>query len=121
MQRSEKIPGLWLMGSSGAIRIYCDDIVYCHHNNDITKIVYSSGRFTTAQIPLKKIELKLCKNKFYRCHRNYLINLNHAGEGLRKDDTLGFQRRSSIPVSRRRKNTLLVKLEKIASGQDISA
>ncbi len=115
-----KIPGLWLVDSSGAVKVDQDNIVYCHHYNNITKIVYSSGHFMTARIPLKKIEQKLCSKKFYRCHRNYLINLDYSGGRPDKADTLTIKRHTSVPVSRRRKSRLIGILERMTSGRDVS-
>jgi len=101
------MPGLWLVDSSGALRIDRDEIIYCYHNNDVTEIFYSGGRYTRAQISLNKIEQKLCKRKFYRCHRNYLVNVNIAGQGLAGDDTIKISGSGRIPVSRRRKGMLM--------------
>jgi two-component system, LytTR family, response regulator len=109
MKRSAaKIPGLWLLDQSGAVRIDYDEILYCHHINDITKIFYLSGEYSEIQVSLKKLQEKLCRKKFYRCHRNYLINLNYTGKaGLQYNDTLKVSGRKAIPVARRKKNELL--------------
>jgi DNA-binding LytR/AlgR family response regulator len=72
-----RIPGMWIMNTSGALKIDHEDILYCHHGNDVTKIFYLSGRFANAHVPLIKLEQRLCGKKFYRCHRNYIINLNY--------------------------------------------
>ena len=116
-----RIPGLWIMNTSGALKIDHEDILYCHHVNDVTKIFYLSGRLTKAHIPLIKLEQKLCRKKFYRCHRNYLINLNYAVGAIQDNDTLRLSSCRSVPVARRRKNQLLLMLEKVAPGQDRSA
>jgi two-component system, LytTR family, response regulator len=106
-----KIPGLWLLDHSGAVRIDYDDILYCHHLNSITKIVYLSGRYSEIQVSLKKLQDKLCRKKFYRCHRNYLINLNYTGKkNLKFNDMLKVSGRKSIPVARRRRNELFLLL-----------
>ncbi len=115
------IPGLWLIDSSGAVKIDHDEILYCHHNNDITRIVYSGGRHTCAQVPLKRIEQRLCKKKFFRCHRNYLVNLDVAGRFLSGDDHISISGKSRIPVSRRRKGMLMDILCRAESGADLSA
>lgn len=103
-----KIPGLWLLDHSGAVRVDYDEILYCHHINDITKIVYLSGRHSNFQVSLKKLQEKLCRKKFYRCHRNYLINLDYTRKAsLQCNDTLKMSVTKSIPVARRRKNELI--------------
>ena len=112
MKRLLKIPGIWLLDSSGAVKIDNDDIALCHHYRDITIIVYVSGRRTNVQVPLKGVEDKLCSKKFFRCHRNYLVNLNRAGK--LSDDTLTLPWWGPVPVSRRRRNKLKIKLERLA-------
>lgn len=121
MKRLVKFPGLWLQDSSGAIKINYDDIVYCQHNSGITKIAYINGKFQRIQVPLKKIEEKLCRRKFYRCHRNYLVNLDMVGNYDESDEILIMRSMLNVPVSRRRKNNLKLRLGLSSSGQDLSA
>jgi two-component system, LytTR family, response regulator len=103
-----KIPGLWLMDHTGAIRVDYDEILYCQHINDITKIFFLSGRHSSIQVSLKKLQEKLCRKKFYRCHRNYLVNLDYTRmSSLQCNDTLKVSVTKSIPVARRRKNELI--------------
>ncbi len=116
-----RIPGIWVMNPSGVFKIDHEDILYCHHGNDVTKIFYLSGRLARASVPLIKLEQRLCGKKFYRCHRNYIINLNFAVGAVQENDTLKLPCSRSIPVARRRKNQLLLKLEKITSDQNRSA
>jgi two-component system, LytTR family, response regulator len=118
----KKIPGLWLINSHGAIRIDHDDILYCHCNNGVIKIAYSSGRILKVNASMKKLGSKLCKNKFYRCHRNYIINLAKANRKYSPDnDTIRLTRRHIIPVSRRKKVEMMEMLKHIPLAADISA
>ncbi len=118
MKQRLKIPGLWLLSSSGAVKIDHEGIVYCHHSNNITKIVYTCGRVTEVTVPLKTIEDKLCKKSFYRCHRNYLINLSLVGNCIQHDYTLSLHKCGSVPVSRRRRKKLRLVLEKFISDSN---
>jgi DNA-binding LytR/AlgR family response regulator len=118
MKRLLKIPGIWLLDSSGAVKIDHDDIALCHHYKNVTIIVYAGGRRTCVQVPLKKVEDKLCSKKFFRCHRNYLINLDRANNLL--DDTLTLPCWGPVPVSRRRRNKLKMKLEGLADRPESS-
>ncbi|MFO7923494.1 MAG: LytTR family DNA-binding domain-containing protein [Bacteroidales bacterium] len=120
MSRIAKIPGIWLLDSSGAVKIDPEEIAYCYHNNDITRIVYSGGNFLKVHVPLKKIEEKLCKWRFYRCHRNYLINLNLAGDFPDEADVITLARNRIVPVSRRRRNNLRSVLKRPSSGRGFS-
>lgn len=119
--RNPGVPGLWLFDSSGAVRIDRDEIIYCYHNNDVTEIVYSGGRHTRAQVPLNKVEQKLCKREFYRCHRNYLVNLRIAGRCLTAEDTIDISGSARIPVSRRRKGMLMEILDSKSCDGGLSA
>lgn len=123
MEQAFKIPGLWLLDSAGAVKIDHDNITYCYHNNDITKIVYSTGRYTIAHISLKKIENKLCQKRFFRCHRNYIINLDHIGHLSEKGDTIIVGAHTKILVARRRRSKLLHMLDQFKSkvGQNINS
>jgi len=116
-----KIPGLWILNSKGAVKIEIENIMYCHHKKDMTIIFYSCGRSEKIRVPLKRIEEKLCSKRFFRCHRNFLINLDYALKGLRDDDTLIFPFRRSVPVARRKKTHLLMILGNEAAGRDLSA
>lgn len=120
-KNSGKIPGLWILESSGAVRIDYDSILYCHHINDFTKIVFLNGHFSRVQLPLKQLEEKLGRKKFYRCHRNFLINIDHARDCFQDEYTIKLHRRWSIPVARRRRNELLTMLGKNNSQTGISA
>ncbi len=116
-----RIPGIWVMNSSGVLKIDHENILYCHHVNNITRIFYLNGRLARASVSLIKLEQRLCEKKFYRCHRNYIINLNYAVGAVQDNDTLKLPCSRPIPVARRRKNQLLLKLEKITSDQNRSA
>ena len=119
--RGVKIPGLWLVDSSGAIKIFQEDILYCHHERDVTNIYFTCGRYTTTTVPLKRIEGRLCRKRFFRCHRNYIINLTYASEASNIDNTLSLFKRVSVPVSRRKKPQLLTMLESNSGDQNRSA
>jgi DNA-binding LytR/AlgR family response regulator len=116
-----KIPGLWLLDPAGAVKVNPENIVYCHHFRDLTRLVYDNGSRITVQVPLKKIEEKLRPNNFFRCHRNYLVNLRYARRGLLGDDFIKFPGRYNVPVARRKKTQLLVLIDRLPSGHDVYA
>lgn len=121
MKKLVKFPGLWLQDSSGAIKINYDDIAFCQHASGVTKIAYMCGKFERVKVPLKRIEEKLCKRKFYRCHRNYLVNLDKVCNYDENDEFLIMKCRRNVPVSRRRKHNLKIRLGLSSPGQNISA
>lgn len=115
------LPGLWLTDATGAVKIDQDEILFCHHNNDITRIVFSGGHQTCVQVSLKKIEQKLCKKKFFRCHRNYLVNLDAAGRYRSGADYISISGKNRIPVSRRRRGVLMDILCRVEDDAELSA
>jgi DNA-binding LytR/AlgR family response regulator len=118
--RPFKIPGLWLLDRSGAVKIDPGRITYCYHNKDVTRIVYSGGYHTSVHVPLKKLEEKLPGKIFFRCHRNYLINLNQAFEGTFENNVLKLPGRRTVPVARRKKARLLLMLGQIARERGVN-
>jgi DNA-binding LytR/AlgR family response regulator len=117
----KKIPGLWFIDANGAIRIDHDDILYCHHKDGITKIVYSRDRVLKIHLSLGRLETKLNSN-FYRCHRNYIINLAHAFPKCNiDDDVIRISSRYILPVSRRRKGRMLEMLKLIPLASEFYA
>jgi DNA-binding LytR/AlgR family response regulator len=117
MQRKPvKIPGLWLLDPAGAVKVNPENIVYCYHFRDLTRIVYDNGSRITVQVSLKKMEEKLRTDNFYRCHRNYLINLAHARRGTLANDAIKFPGHDKVPVARRKKTRLLNILDRFPSG-----
>ena len=104
------------MDSAGAVKIEHEDVVYCYHNRNVTRIVYNCGRYTEAHIPLRKIEEKLSRKGFFRCHRNYLINLEHVGRLSEKDGEIILGKHLKVLVARRRRSKLLNILDQINSG-----
>jgi DNA-binding LytR/AlgR family response regulator len=119
--RPFKIPGLWLLDRSGAVRIEPGKISYCYHNRDVTRIVFSTGYHTSVQVPLKKLIEKLAGKNFFRCHRNYIINLDHAFEGTFENDVIKFPGQRIVPVARRQKARLMLIFSQIARKGDVSA
>jgi DNA-binding LytR/AlgR family response regulator len=116
MKQAIRIPGLWITGTAGAVKVDPDNIAYCYHNNDYTKIVYSNGSSTRAQIALKRIEDRLCRNRYYRCHRNYIVGLEQVRFFHDKGYAVTFFGKGKVLVSRRRKNKMLHMMEQIKKG-----
>ena len=118
----KKIPGLWYINAHGAIRIDHDDILYCHHKDGITKIVYTNDRVIKIHFPLKRLERKLINYKFYRCHRNYMVNLARVSQECNTDsDVIRISSRHIIPVSRRRKTKMVEMLKLIPQAAEFYA
>ena len=121
MKQRIKIPGLWMLDPSGAVRVDTESIVYCYHKEDYTNIVYTNGRSARAQIPLKRIEGKLCSKRYFRCHRNYIVGLEQVKYFHDKGYAVTFLGKGKVLVSRRRKKKMLHMMEQLKSGTGRSA
>ena len=110
MKKPLKVPGLWIQDSYGAVKIDHGRIAYCRHSDGYTTIVFSDGQQRGVRVPLKRMEDKLPDMKFYRCHRNYLINLDYVRNFSGDKNNLIFPGRHAVPVSRRRREDLLMRV-----------
>lgn len=82
----------------GIIRIVQDDIRYIEsfeHNVEINTI---DGKYTIRK-NISAIESELDENSFVRCHRSYIVGLEHI-KRIRKED-IELDNGEVIPVSRR--------------------
>ena len=85
-------------GYEGRI-IQKDEIVFCEIIDRKIYLNLASGEVVDYYERIEKLETKL-DNRFYRCHRSYLINLKHL-KGY-KNGTAYMDNGKEIPVSRLR-------------------
>ena len=76
-----------------------DEIVFCEIIDRKIYLNLASGEVVDYYERIEKLETKL-DNRFYRCHRSYLINLKHL-KGY-KNGTAYMDNGKEIPVSRLR-------------------
>lgn len=62
------------------------------------------------RMTLKKIEEELSKYSFFRCHKSYLINMNHI-QSLKEDSVIVND--DEVPVSRHRMRDFKIKLAEV--------
>ncbi|MFF2480903.1 LytTR family transcriptional regulator DNA-binding domain-containing protein [Paenibacillus sp. NPDC058071] len=82
------------------------DIYYIESNDGLSHLHTNGGVFTTAWT-MTELEERLGPYQFYRCHRSYLVNLNHASELItwtRNSYSLVIRddKKSMIPMSKTR-------------------
>ncbi|GGG72012.1 LytTR family transcriptional regulator DNA-binding domain-containing protein [Paenibacillus radicis (ex Gao et al. 2016)] len=82
------------------------DIYYIESSDGLSHIHTNLGDLTTAWT-LTELEDKLAPYQFYRCHRSYLVNLNHTSELItwtRNSYSLVLRddKKSMIPMSKNR-------------------
>lgn len=85
--------------------IGADDILYAFAENRGVFVTTAGGAIYSVRSRLSELEEKLDPRHFFRCHRNYLVNMRHARElapGFNRGYILTLQgeKKVEIPVSR---------------------
>ena len=91
------------------------DIVRCEADGNYTHFYTLEKQKITISKTLKEYEFILNQKKlFFRIHHSYLINLNYMERFDKKDGGMVVMKdKTLIPVSIRKRNELLVLLEKL--------
>ena len=82
-----------------------NDIIYCQASNTYTYFVLNSGRKLVTSKTLKFFQDKKMAyyHNFFRAHRTYLINLNHADSYDRGEGYVTMSNGDSIPLGKEQK------------------
>jgi len=84
------------------------EIIYLESDSNYTSIFLKSGQKFLISKTLKSLEERLNPVDFCRVHSAYLVNLNEIEQYVRGDGgTLVMKNKTSIPVSRSHKQTLM--------------
>lgn len=62
--------------ADGFVRLYCEEILYCESQNNHVKIVTREQMYSV-RMTLSDLEKRLNCKVFCRCHKSFLINLQH--------------------------------------------
>jgi two-component system LytT family response regulator len=106
----ESTPGatLALPTTEGLDFVLLDDILYCRSDSNYCHVMMRDGRRILLSKTLKEIEAKLPKDRFFRQHNSYLVNLREIRRYLRADGgSLMMSNGEHLPVARNRKDELL--------------
>ncbi len=88
--------------------IRLSEIIMCRSDRNYTTFFLEDGREITASKTLKEYEDLLCANKFFRSHRQYIINLNHIKSFQRAESKMiKLTHDLEAPVSSRKCEQLL--------------
>jgi len=93
--------------SNGFTFTQISDIVYCKASRVYCDIHLLSGEVIIASKSLKEFTELLPNNLFFRCHKSYLINLNHCIEYNRSEEQILLLNNDSVPLSQRSKSEYL--------------
>ncbi|MBW7869312.1 MAG: response regulator transcription factor [Brumimicrobium sp.] len=90
------------------------DIVYCQSDRNYTFFYLMDGKKILTSRLLKDYEDILVQSNFIRCHRSYIINLNHLDRYDRRDGGIVVMKDGSeIPISRSIKDKFIEILESL--------
>jgi len=91
-----------------------DEIIHCKSSGNYTHFYLIDQKPLLISKPLKEYEEILVPLGFMRVHQSHLVNLNHVQKIDKRDGcTLIMSDNTGIPVSTRRKDFLLQKLDKL--------
>lgn len=85
------------------------DIVYCKGDGPYTLFILSNGDKELISRPLKYYEELLPAPHFLRTHQSYLVNQQYIS-GINRSEYIVLKNKEEIPISTRRKNTILTQL-----------
>jgi two-component system LytT family response regulator len=109
---NQKKIGLNTIGS--IVYVSLSDILFFEADGSYTKVVMVDGKQITASKVLKHFEYILGENlNFFRCHKSFMININHIDEYVRTDG--GYLKMAShqINISPDKVKNLLQLMEQI--------
>ena len=104
---SDQMVKIAIPTSNGFKFTQMSDIVYCKASRVYCDIHLLSGEIITASKSLKDFSELLPTNLFFRCHKSYLINLNHCVEYNRSEEQILLLNKDSVPLSQRSKSEYL--------------
>lgn len=109
--QSKSIQKISIPVNDGFIFVHTTDILYCEGENNYT-IIYTANQKIVSSKTLKEYDEMLAGSTFFRCHKSFLVNMNHIqkfsrAEGLR----LLMPNGNWIDVSVRRKEEFLELLQ----------
>jgi two-component system LytT family response regulator len=94
--------------------INVNEIVRCEADRNYTIFILTSGKKILVSNTLKEYDEMLSPYQFFRAHQSHLVNIHHISSYERKEGGyLIMKDKSLVPVSVRKKETLLNFLEKI--------
>ena len=96
----------------GLQMIFVENIISCNADSNYTILFLKNNQKITASRTLKEIEEMLEDYSFARVHHSYLVNLNEVEKYIRGEGGyLLMSDKTTVDVSRSRKETLIKKLQ----------
>lgn len=111
---SETTKKLTFQTTEGYNFIVVEDIYFIESDRNYSLIYNEKNEKIIVTKTLSDIETLLIDSNFCRCHKSYLINLNHIKRYIKGDSggNVELTNNKKVPVSRRKKEVLLKKIGK---------
>lgn len=92
---------------------WVDDIIYIEKYDGYTISTTKGNKQKIIENTLDELEKQLPKNKFFRVHKSFIVNLNEVSEIIQSGKTqlAILKNKKAIPISKRRNRLLLCKLQ----------
>ena len=111
---TREIKKIVLKTSDSIYVINVPDIVRCEADRNYTSFLLNGGKKILVSVTLKEYDDMLSTYRFFRAHQSHLVNIDYIESYEKKDGGyLIMKDKSRVPVSVRKKETLLSLLEKI--------
>lgn len=111
---TREVKKIVLKTSDSIYVINVPDIVRCEADRNYTSFLLNNGKKILVSVTLKEYDDMLNSYRFFRAHQSHLVNIDYIDSYEKKDGGyLIMKDKSHVPVSVRKKETLLSFLEKI--------
>jgi len=99
---------LCIHSTKGFDVVSLDEIIYCSSDSNYTNFYFTNRKSICSSKPLHDYEDLLKKQRFFRIHKSYLVNLDHIDRYVKGEGgILVMKNGTELEVSRRRKAHLL--------------
>ncbi len=103
-----------LKTSEGVHLINTDEIIRCESDKGYTVFYLNDNRKILVSNVLKHYEESFSENKFLRPHQSHIVNIEYIASYIRSDGGyLVMKDGSTVPVSKRKREEILQKLESL--------
>lgn len=93
--------------SKGISKMHYNELIYVESMGDFSKL-YTANTTHVILISLKNLENQLPSSIFFRCHRQFILNINHIH--IIKTNYIGLSNDFTVPISLKNRQDLLTSL-----------
>lgn len=100
--------GLWVKGRESIELLPFESITHIHHYGGMSRVYKGEQLLRELRMPLSGLERIMPGNRFFRPHRNFIINKDYISRYDENNAMILFEGGRKIPLSRRRKKSFRV-------------